>query len=210
MRRGYLSQALLQVLAVGVLAIVAGIAHSMAKPISRTLAPSPTATSPAAAALRVDASPAPLPTDGASPDTQLNAQPAQPVNAVQPAPPSTSPAHSNLPPGTYVSTPEAFALQQAAGAEFFDARLADEFAAGAIPGAVSMPPDAFAGGMMPPITNYTARDRKIVVYCGGGSCDASLLVALRLKGIGFTDVVVYTDGYIGWTAAGHPTTAAPR
>lgn len=202
-RRGYLRQALLQVVAVGALAIIAGISHSMAKPISRTLAPSPTAIDLAPPSSAAISSPTPAPS-GDAPVTSAPAQPAKPAQ------PSESPAQSNLPPGTYVSTAEAFALQQAAGAEFFDARLPDEFAAGAIPGAVSMTPDAFAGGMLPPITNFITRDRKIVVYCGGGSCDASLLVALRLKGIGFTDVVVYKDGYIGWTAAGHPTTAAPR
>ena len=42
----------------------------------------------------------------------------------------------------------------------------------------------------------------IVVYCGTGK--RSLLAALTLQRLGYTDVYNYADGLVGWKEAGHP------
>ena len=41
-------------------------------------------------------------------------------------------------------------------------------------------------------------DKIIVVYCTGGSCDASHRVASDLKAIGYTRVFLYSGGWDDW------------
>jgi rhodanese-related sulfurtransferase len=107
-----------------------------------------------------------------------------------------------------VHTEEAKALYERAqslGDVFFvDARNADEHGAGHIPGSYHVPPDAFYGGQYPAALEEIPKSSRVVVYCGGGACDASKLVALRFREAGFGDVVVYQDGFTGWSAAGLP------
>jgi len=192
---------LIQAVAVVGISVAAGVAHQAIKPISRSLAPAVPAP---AAATPAPTTPAPAPVaSGTAPSTAA----VTPAPAAQP--PAASDPHSKYPAGTFVTLEQTRQLLETQAAEFVDARNADEYAAGAIPGAFSIPPDAFAGGAIPEVLNFMAREKKVVVYCGGGSCDASMLVALRLQGMGFRDVVVFKDGYNGWTAAGLPTTAAP-
>jgi len=47
-----------------------------------------------------------------------------------------------------------------------------------------------------------------VIYCKGGDCDESLLVAQELKGMGFT-CHIFLDGYPAWSEAGYPTVKGP-
>ncbi|MFI4897956.1 MAG: rhodanese-like domain-containing protein [Phycisphaerales bacterium JB059] len=89
---------------------------------------------------------------------------------------------------------------------FLDARTVKEYEEGHIPNAMWMPVDrvledaslvfeieAEAGGM----------DQPIVIYCGGGSCDASHNLAIVLEEVGFTNLLVFVDGYPAWKDAGH-------
>lgn len=87
---------------------------------------------------------------------------------------------------------------------FVDARNRDEFLVGHIPGAFQVAPDAFFGGQYPSALDEIPKASKVVVYCGGGSCDASKLVALRFREAGYADVVVYMEGFTGWSAAQLP------
>jgi rhodanese-related sulfurtransferase len=74
-----------------------------------------------------------------------------------------------------------------------DVREADEFAKGSIPGAVPMP----RGILEVNIDQITTdKDRKLVLYCGGGS--RSALAALNLKKMGFNNVISLAGGYRGW------------
>lgn len=203
-----LKTVIIQAVAVVGISAAAGVAHQTIKPISRSLAPA----SPAPAALAAPAIPAPAAAAATPAPTAPHAPtpaPAPATAAPAPQPAVSNDPHSKHPAGTFVTLEQARQLLETQAAEFIDARNPDEYAAGAIPGAYSIPPDAFAGGAIPEVLNFIAREKKVVVYCGGGSCDASLLVALRLQGMGFRDVVVFKDGYNGWTAAGLPTTAAP-
>ncbi len=187
---------LIQAVVVIIASIAAGVVHSTAKPISRTLTPTePTAPAPQT-----------------SPQAPTAPQPTPKPTTAAPAPAQTTPApapsnpHDKLPPGTFCTLEQARQLLDDQAAEFIDARNPDEFAAGSIPTSFNIPPDAFAGGNFPAYLNTIAPDRKIIVFCGGGDCDASLLVALKIKGVGFKDVIVFKDGYNGWTAAKLPTT----
>ena len=113
-----------------------------------------------------------------------------------------------------LSTDAAVALFNDLQTQFVDAREPDEFGAGRIPSAVSLPVSAFNGQNAEAteikINMYLRRDLNVVVYCGGGQCDASKLVAKNLQARAFSKVAVYHDGMTGWTAAGLPTESGPE
>lgn len=44
----------------------------------------------------------------------------------------------------------------------------------------------------------------IVIYCSGGNCEDSHMLADRLFGVGFNNVYVYKDGYPDWQKNGGP------
>ncbi|HEV8254434.1 MAG TPA: rhodanese-like domain-containing protein [Vicinamibacteria bacterium] len=91
------------------------------------------------------------------------------------------------------------------GALFLDARPADFYPLGHIPGALSLPEDDFDRAFVR--LEPTLRSRfDIVVYCSGFGCEASHIVArgLREKGVA---AAVLLDGWPAWTEAGYPTRA---
>jgi len=74
-----------------------------------------------------------------------------------------------------------------------DVREADEHARGTIPGAVKLP----RGILERDIDKVTTdKDRKIVLYCGGGF--RSALAALNLKKMGYKNVISMDGGWRGW------------
>ena len=84
---------------------------------------------------------------------------------------------------------------QQAGEDFtlIDVRERDEQAKGVIPGAIKLP----RGILEVNIDQVTSdKDRKIVLYCGGGS--RSALAALNLKRMGFRNVLSLAGGYREW------------
>lgn len=104
---------------------------------------------------------------------------------------------------------DAKALFETGAAQWVDARSAEEYAQDRIGEALHISTDDWLGGKIPDVTHAMSRDQTVVVYCGGGNCDASKLVAVRLRGIGFSDVRVFEDGWKGWTAAKLPTAMHP-
>ncbi len=87
-------------------------------------------------------------------------------------------------------------------ATFVDAREAEYYEAGHIMGAVLVPSsdrsraDALVAWGL---------DSPMVIYCDGGECDASHLVALYMSDLGFTDLMIYHGGYPEWVGAGGQT-----
>jgi|SRR5215472_15282407 len=82
-----------------------------------------------------------------------------------------------------------------AGEDFtlIDVREADEQAKGTIPRAVKLP----RGILERDIHQVTAdKERKIVLYCGGGY--RSALAALNLKKMGYKNVISMDGGWRGW------------
>jgi rhodanese-related sulfurtransferase len=74
-----------------------------------------------------------------------------------------------------------------------DVRERDEQTKGTIPGAVPLP----RGILEVNIDRITTdKDRKVVLYCGGGS--RSALAAVNLKKMGFKNVISLAGGYRGW------------
>lgn len=85
-----------------------------------------------------------------------------------------------------------------------DARSAEEFTQGHAEGAFHLPFDAFERGQQPEVVSLLDPAQTIVVYCEGGDCKSSNLVATVLAEMGFADVRVFTRGYPAWVEAGLP------
>jgi len=86
-----------------------------------------------------------------------------------------------------------------------DARSAPFYAQGHVPGALNLSRDEFANDYRRlRSTLDESKDRQIVVYCSGGDCHDSRMVASALLSLGFSRVQVFTDGWSGWTQAGMP------
>ena len=86
-----------------------------------------------------------------------------------------------------------------------DARAAPFYQLGHIPDALNLSRDDFAADyrrLRP--TLDAAKDKSIVVYCSGGDCHDSRMVASALLSLGFSQVRVFTGGWSGWTEAGLP------
>jgi rhodanese-related sulfurtransferase len=85
-----------------------------------------------------------------------------------------------------------------------DVRPAHEYAAGHIPGAVSVPP-----GTLQRRLADIPRDREIVAYCRGPYCvfAADAVEALRRRGFHARRL---RDGFPDWRAAGYPVAVEPQ
>jgi len=94
-------------------------------------------------------------------------------------------------------------LYDADAALFIDAREDWEYAAGHIPGAINLP---YEQAITDParLEAIDQRDKPIVTYCGGGSCEISISVAWELLGVGKAPVAVYMGGFPEWEKAGYP------
>lgn len=86
-----------------------------------------------------------------------------------------------------------------------DARAASFYREGHIPGAFNLSRENFGSDYQRlSATLGAARDRPIVVYCSGGSCHDSKLVAGALLSLGFANVRVFTGGWEAWQDARLP------
>jgi len=89
-----------------------------------------------------------------------------------------------------------------------DARPSAFFENGHVPGAINLARDDFAHDYRQLAGVLQAnRDKPIIVYCSGGDCHDSRLVANALLSLGFSDVTVFTGGWDAWSAAGLPASA---
>jgi 3-mercaptopyruvate sulfurtransferase SseA len=91
----------------------------------------------------------------------------------------------------------------AGAAVVIDAREAEEYAAGHIPGALAFSYDE-ATGDPERLARLAASREPLIVYCGGGTCELSLSLAWELIFAGHTRVTVFMGGFPEWQAAGFP------
>ncbi|PYQ13963.1 MAG: hypothetical protein DMF80_13930 [Acidobacteria bacterium] len=89
------------------------------------------------------------------------------------------------------------------GALFLDARPVAFYAMGHIPGALPLPEDDFdrAFARLEPRLRNTL---DIVVYCSGYGCEASHIVARKLREKAIPAAILH-EGWPAWTDAGYPT-----
>jgi len=105
-------------------------------------------------------------------------------------------------PSVDISGEEAAALH-AAGALFLDARRTSVFEAGHITGARSFSVwesdiDDKVNALFEERPNPEDQNKPIVIYCSGGACEDSHMLAAKLYGIQFNNLYVYKDGFPDW------------
>lgn len=127
-----------------------------------------------------------------------------------------APVEPNLPtvpaagPGLDISIPEALAFFNQ-GVPFLDARHLEEYTAGHVQNAFYLTADLLIEGKGQDVLSMLDPQSTVVVYCGGGMCDASKNLVNYLQAAGFTRCHIIHDGYPAWAAANHPTaTGAPE
>jgi rhodanese-related sulfurtransferase len=86
---------------------------------------------------------------------------------------------------------------------FIDARPADQYAEARIPGAVSLPADAF-DDHFPDAADKIEASPFLVIYCEGGDCSDAIHVGERLVEYGFLGIRIMVDGFEPWAKAGNP------
>lgn len=178
--------------------------------------PAATATAPAAtpAAAAMDTVVATVP----QPATTSTGAP---VTASVPAVPTSSPSTASAPPAAnplagFAAHPgEPFveisgadaALLHSKGVLFLDARRTSVFEEGHIAGSRSFSVwesdvDDKVNGLFGERSSPEQQNLPIVVYCSGGACEDSHMLAQKLWGIQFNNVYVYTDGFPDWQKRG--------
>jgi rhodanese-related sulfurtransferase len=95
----------------------------------------------------------------------------------------------------------------AGAALIIDAREPEEYAAGHLPGAISLPYEKVITDPAA-LESLDVGNRPIIAYCGGGECEVSLSLAHELIALGYERVAVYTGGYPEWEASGLPVARA--
>jgi rhodanese-related sulfurtransferase len=83
-----------------------------------------------------------------------------------------------------------------------DARFSKDFESGHLPGALSLPISATeeeAAKIVPKLP----KEGSIILYCRSSKCPYAERTAVKLSGIGFTNLLVYKGGWLDWVAK-HP------
>ena len=103
-----------------------------------------------------------------------------------------------------VSLEEAGTIVENGDRIVLDARKLEVYQQGHLPTAMPLPvsdfPNAFANvaGLLATFAD------PILVYCNGSDCDESVELAMKLRDVGYTNLVVFTGGFDEWKAAGRP------
>jgi rhodanese-related sulfurtransferase len=116
-----------------------------------------------------------------------------------------------------ISSEEAEAAFRA-GLPFVDARRSEEYEAGHVRGASSLP--VWEDGLAARLEAFAARaafqaraarlKAPVVLYCLGGECEDSRLLADRMIPLGFGNLLIYRDGFPDWAAKGRPVVKGPE
>ena len=191
----------------GVVASVAALVHSWDSEVSvRDIAP----VEPIIIEVPV---PGPAPAPVHSPEASQEPGELPPVAGVPGS--TTEPEATPMPvaapdqPWYYINTAEALAFFETGEAIFVDARLRREFVAGHIEGAYFLPASEFNARAGEVFLNQVGPAQLVIIYCGGGECDASQNTANRIAAAGWTNYRIYHDGYDAWTTAGGLTNDGP-
>lgn len=104
-----------------------------------------------------------------------------------------------------IPLPEAQRLWAGGAAFFLDARAADDYAAGHIPNAFSLPVETFAA-RFPQVAPMLTREMELVIYCDGEKCELSHQLQKSLRDLGYTKSRVLVNAMTVWRRAGLPVT----
>jgi rhodanese-related sulfurtransferase len=108
-------------------------------------------------------------------------------------------------PAATVGLEEFLAAVKSKNTLIIDARPSVFFEQGHVPGALNLSRERFARDYrrLAPVLK-PAVDKPVIVYCSGGDCHDSRLVANALLSLGFSNVSVFTGGWIAWSEARLP------
>jgi rhodanese-related sulfurtransferase len=187
-------------------------------PVTETMAPV-TVSSGAAAASAAEAPRPATDSAGTPPGTGTAAGAALSPQVPKPVPASAAPVTPAKPAvdlskfqphpdkaSVDISGEEALALH-AAGALFLDARRTSVYEAGHIAGARSFSVweadvDQKVNALFDERGDPADQNKPIVIYCSGGACEDSHMLAEKLWGIQFNNLYVYKDGFPDWQKRG--------
>lgn len=161
----------------------------------------PTATAPLPVATQTVPTPPPPKTETAKPE--------------KPAPPAVTRQFLPHPDKAYEEIGYAeVAHLHARGALFLDARRTSVFEEGHIAGARPFSVwesdvDDKVNRLFEERPDPDQQNQPIVIYCSGGACEDSHMLADKLWGIQFNNVYVYKDGYPDWVTRGGATRKGP-
>jgi len=185
-------------------------------------APAPGASAPAARPplpeARGAAAKVPVPAARVAASAAGSAPPANPPPAARSsapvAAPGADPGFSAAPgePIRELASDAAWSAFQL-GVPFLDARRSADFEAGHLAGAWSAP--VWEATVTARITEFEARANPaprapIVIYCSGGDCDDSRLLAGKLLQLGYRNLFIYRDGFPDWERRGRPVARGAR
>ncbi|MFZ4775614.1 MAG: rhodanese-like domain-containing protein [Terrimicrobiaceae bacterium] len=97
----------------------------------------------------------------------------------------------------FIALDEATALHETSETLFIDARTAEAFTAGAIPGAINISRTNFENDY-PAKENRIKSAKTLVVYCTSRNCEDSSIVATKLARLGSQNVLVFEGGWAEW------------
>jgi rhodanese-related sulfurtransferase len=85
---------------------------------------------------------------------------------------------------------------------FVDARAAEEFECGTIPGSVNLPfeyiPEEGWQEFIDSCMGYPNKNDQIITFCSGEECDLSLHLARNLQSLGYANVEIFFGGAREW------------
>jgi rhodanese-related sulfurtransferase len=112
-----------------------------------------------------------------------------------------APAFQSLP-VSMIELGEFRAAVESKCALILDARSSVFYRLGHVPGALNLARDNFAADYLRLHSKIDEwRDQRVIVYCSGGDCHDSKMIAQALMSLGFTNVAVFGGGWGEWTAA---------
>lgn len=107
----------------------------------------------------------------------------------------TTPVTGDAPGASDVTMDDVLAAMAGNTAYFVDAREKAEYVEGHLRGAVNLPSSAIYESV-DAVTAVIPPDARVIVYCGGGQCEASHNVSDALRrDFGYQNVVIYTKGW---------------
>lgn len=200
----------LRLLALAGLAGIAGlISNGLASPARRLAWSGSAVTPPSLPSLVVS----PVPSEPSAHALAAPSAKAIPPRHAPPAVPQTTSPQPVQPQAAVASAPireitgvEAWKAHQS-GVSFLDARRSAEFSEGHVAGAFCAP--VWEADLEDRLITFKAARRPgpedpIVIYCSGGDCRDSHLLADRLLKEGYFHLLIYRAGFPDWVAQKHP------
>lgn len=120
-----------------------------------------------------------------------------------------APAAPDSAPTSPARADTSLAAALATNALLLDARTADVYAAGHIPGALNLSTDEFDQAY-PRLKARIAAASLLVVYCDGGDCELSHDLAGMLKDLGHGPIQLFPGGFDAWMEAGYDMREGPQ